>query len=97
MFLVIYGYFNFLCISEGLEEPCKKKDLGDGVYSFEYYPTTPGNYIITITWGGQHIPRRLECDVFIIVPVLRWQKQDVLNEVMFFPVCPPASVHLRLK
>uniref|UniRef100_A0A8C1F8L6 Filamin A, alpha (actin binding protein 280) n=1 Tax=Cyprinus carpio carpio TaxID=630221 RepID=A0A8C1F8L6_CYPCA len=42
---------------KGLEEPCKKKDLGDGVYSFEYYPTTPGNYIITITWGGQHIPR----------------------------------------
>uniref|UniRef100_A0A671QD91 Filamin-A-like n=1 Tax=Sinocyclocheilus anshuiensis TaxID=1608454 RepID=A0A671QD91_9TELE len=41
---------------KGLEEPCKKKDLGDGVYSFEYYPTTPGNYIITITWGGQHIP-----------------------------------------
>ncbi|XP_029102180.1 filamin-A-like isoform X2 [Scleropages formosus] len=42
---------------KGLEEPCKKKDLGDGVYSFEYYPTTPGNYTITITWGGQHIPR----------------------------------------
>lgn len=53
----------FVCVcvcpfAEGLEEPCKKKDLGDGVYSFEYYPTTPGNYIITITWGGQHIPRR---------------------------------------
>lgn len=46
--------------TEGLEEPCKKKDLGDGVYSFEYYPTSPGNYIITITWGGQHIPHRLE-------------------------------------
>uniref|UniRef100_A0A672NLR1 Filamin A n=1 Tax=Sinocyclocheilus grahami TaxID=75366 RepID=A0A672NLR1_SINGR len=42
---------------KGLEEPCKKKELGDGVYSFEYYPTTAGNYIITITWGGQHIPR----------------------------------------
>uniref|UniRef100_A0A3P9I3H5 Filamin A, alpha (actin binding protein 280) n=1 Tax=Oryzias latipes TaxID=8090 RepID=A0A3P9I3H5_ORYLA len=41
----------------GLEEPCKRKDLGDGVYEFEYYPTTPGTYIITITWGGQHIPR----------------------------------------
>lgn len=44
--------------AEGLEEPCKRKDLGDGVYEFEYYPTTPGTYIITITWGGQHIPRR---------------------------------------
>lgn len=44
--------------TEGLEEPCKRKDLGDGVYGFEYYPTTPGTYTITITWGGQHIPRR---------------------------------------
>lgn len=44
--------------TEGLEEPCKRKELGDGVYGFEYYPTTPGTYTITITWGGQHIPRR---------------------------------------
>lgn len=44
--------------AEGLEEPCKRKDLGDGVFGFEYYPTTPGTYSITITWGGQHIPRR---------------------------------------
>ncbi|KAK7930468.1 hypothetical protein WMY93_006863 [Mugilogobius chulae] len=42
---------------KGLEEPCKRKDLGDGVYGFEYFPSTPGTYIITITWGGQHIPR----------------------------------------
>ncbi|XP_075951659.1 filamin-A isoform X2 [Anarhichas minor] len=42
---------------KGLEEPCKRKDLGDGAYGFEYYPTTPGTYTITITWGGQHIPR----------------------------------------
>nr|XP_029509501.1 filamin-A-like [Oncorhynchus nerka] len=42
---------------KGLEEPCKRKDLGDGVFGFEYYPTTPGTYSITITWGGQHIPR----------------------------------------
>ncbi|XP_034731697.1 filamin-A isoform X1 [Etheostoma cragini] len=42
---------------KGLEEPCKRKDLGDGAYGFEYYPSTPGTYIITITWGGQHIPR----------------------------------------
>uniref|UniRef100_A0A8C9Z4G8 Filamin A n=1 Tax=Sander lucioperca TaxID=283035 RepID=A0A8C9Z4G8_SANLU len=42
---------------KGLEEPCKRKDLGDGTYGFEYYPTTPGTYSITITWGGQHIPR----------------------------------------
>lgn len=48
-------------LTEGLEEPCKRKDLGDGVYAFDYYPTTPGTYIITITWGGQHIPRRYTC------------------------------------
>ncbi|XP_062316362.1 filamin-A isoform X1 [Osmerus eperlanus] len=42
---------------KGLEEPCKRQDLGDGVYGFDYYPTTPGTYSITITWGGQHIPR----------------------------------------
>ncbi|KAJ8396992.1 hypothetical protein AAFF_G00010460 [Aldrovandia affinis] len=41
---------------KGLEDPCKRADLGDGVYSFEYYPTTPGNHSISITWGGQHIP-----------------------------------------
>ncbi|XP_029292513.1 filamin-A isoform X5 [Cottoperca gobio] len=42
---------------KGLEEPCKRKDLGDSVYGFDYYPTTSGTYTITITWGGQHIPR----------------------------------------
>ncbi|XP_028923663.1 filamin-A isoform X3 [Ornithorhynchus anatinus] len=39
------------------EERVKQKDLGDGVYAFEYYPTAPGNYIVTITWGGQNISR----------------------------------------
>ncbi|XP_043936269.1 filamin-A isoform X2 [Protopterus annectens] len=42
---------------KGLEERVKQKDLGDGVYGFEYYPSTPGNYVVTITWGGQSIPR----------------------------------------
>ncbi|KAI1892164.1 hypothetical protein AGOR_G00130450 [Albula goreensis] len=42
---------------KGQEEPCKRTDLGDGVYGFEYYPTVPGNYSITITWGAQNIPR----------------------------------------
>ncbi|XP_061075781.1 filamin-A-like isoform X1 [Conger conger] len=42
---------------KGLEEPCKRKDLGDGTYGFEYYPTSTGNYVITITWGGQPIAR----------------------------------------
>ncbi|KAK6308660.1 hypothetical protein J4Q44_G00219310 [Coregonus suidteri] len=47
-----------VCIKgpKGLEEACQRKDLGDGVFGFEYYPT-PGTYCVTITWGGQHIPR----------------------------------------
>ncbi|XP_057217396.1 filamin-B isoform X2 [Triplophysa rosa] len=42
---------------KGLEEPVKQKDASDGVYSYEYYPNTPGKYTVTITWGGQHIPK----------------------------------------
>ena len=40
------------------EERVKQKDLGDGVYGFEYYPMVPGTYTVTITWGGQNIGRR---------------------------------------
>uniref|UniRef100_UPI00398F5899 filamin-A-like isoform X3 n=1 Tax=Pristiophorus japonicus TaxID=55135 RepID=UPI00398F5899 len=42
---------------KGLEELVKQKDLGDGVYSCEYYPNSSGTYTVSITWGGQHIPR----------------------------------------
>ncbi|XP_051528401.1 filamin-B [Myxocyprinus asiaticus] len=42
---------------KGLEEPVKQKDISDGVYSYEYHPHTPGKYTVTITWGGQHIPK----------------------------------------
>lgn len=44
--------------TEGLEELVKQKGFLDGVYSFEYYPSTPGKYSIAITWGGHHIPKR---------------------------------------
>uniref|UniRef100_A0A5F9DSU4 Filamin B n=1 Tax=Oryctolagus cuniculus TaxID=9986 RepID=A0A5F9DSU4_RABIT len=42
---------------KGLEELVKQKGFVDGVYAFEYYPSTPGKYSIAITWGGHHIPK----------------------------------------
>lgn len=44
--------------SEGIEEPVKLISSQDGVFSYEYYPDSPGKYTVTITWGGQHIPKR---------------------------------------
>uniref|UniRef100_A0A8C8LL55 Calponin-homology (CH) domain-containing protein n=1 Tax=Oncorhynchus tshawytscha TaxID=74940 RepID=A0A8C8LL55_ONCTS len=42
---------------KGLEEPVKVRDVGEGVYECDYYPIMTGKYTITITWGGQTIPR----------------------------------------
>ncbi|KAM4747093.1 filamin-C isoform 4-T4 [Rhinophrynus dorsalis] len=42
---------------KGTEEPVKIRDVGDGVYECDYYPTVPGKYTVTITWGGYAIPR----------------------------------------
>ncbi|XP_053149776.1 filamin-B isoform X3 [Hemicordylus capensis] len=42
---------------KGLEELVKQKEFMDGVYAFEYYPTTTGKYIVTILWGGHNIPK----------------------------------------
>nr|XP_003410088.1 filamin-B isoform X1 [Loxodonta africana] len=42
---------------KGLEELVKQKGFQDGVYTFEYYPNTPGKYSVAITWGGHHIPK----------------------------------------
>ncbi|XP_055793795.1 filamin-A-like isoform X12 [Salvelinus fontinalis] len=42
---------------KGLEEPVKLRDAGEGVYECDYYPIMTGKYTITITWGGQTIPR----------------------------------------
>ncbi|XP_054990702.1 filamin-B isoform X2 [Sorex araneus] len=42
---------------KGLEELVKQKGFLEGVYAFEYYPSTPGKYSIAITWGGHHIPK----------------------------------------
>ncbi|XP_062316592.1 filamin-B [Osmerus eperlanus] len=42
---------------KGLDEPMKQKEALDGVYAYEYYPNATGKYTVTITWGGQHIPK----------------------------------------
>ncbi|XP_066527398.1 filamin-B [Hoplias malabaricus] len=42
---------------KGIEEPVKLKEAMDGVYAYEYYPNAQGKYTVTITWGGQHIPK----------------------------------------
>ncbi|XP_075946070.1 filamin-C-like isoform X3 [Anarhichas minor] len=41
----------------GAEEQVKVRDAGNGVYECEYHPLKPGKYTVTITWGGQPIPR----------------------------------------
>ncbi|XP_030585128.1 filamin B a isoform X2 [Archocentrus centrarchus] len=42
---------------KGIEEPVKQLSSQDGVFSYEYYPNSPGKYTVSITWGGQHIPK----------------------------------------
>ncbi|MEQ2167264.1 hypothetical protein GOODEAATRI_002287, partial [Goodea atripinnis] len=42
----------------GIEEPVKQISSQDGVFSYEYCPKSPGKYTVSITWGGQHIPKR---------------------------------------
>ncbi|MED6241044.1 hypothetical protein ATANTOWER_018906, partial [Ataeniobius toweri] len=41
----------------GIEEPVKQISSQDGVFSYEYCPKSPGKYTVSITWGGQHIPK----------------------------------------
>ncbi|KAF1391122.1 hypothetical protein PFLUV_G00038600 [Perca fluviatilis] len=42
---------------KGIEEPVKQISSQDGVFSYEYYPNSPGKHTVSITWGGQHIPK----------------------------------------
>ncbi|KAF7664185.1 hypothetical protein LDENG_00185990 [Lucifuga dentata] len=42
---------------KGIEEPVKQISSQDGVFSYEYYPSTPGKYTVSLTWAGQHIPK----------------------------------------
>ncbi|KAM4583192.1 filamin B a isoform 1-T1 [Fundulus diaphanus] len=41
----------------GNEEPVKQLSSQDGSFFYEYYPKSPGKYTVSITWGGQHIPK----------------------------------------
>nr|DBA18651.1 TPA: hypothetical protein GDO54_016875 [Pyxicephalus adspersus] len=53
------GYFFHVSVKgpKGLDEPVKQLEAVDGVHLFEYYPLNPGKYVVTITWGGHHIPK----------------------------------------
>ncbi|XP_074861976.1 filamin-B isoform X3 [Carettochelys insculpta] len=42
---------------KGLEEHVKQKESLDSIYTFEYYPVSPGKYTVTILWGGHNIPK----------------------------------------
>ncbi|XP_056293610.1 filamin-B isoform X2 [Pseudoliparis swirei] len=42
---------------KGVEEPVKQLSGQDGVFSYEYYPNSTGKHTVSITWGGQHIPK----------------------------------------
>ena len=51
----------YVCVCvcpEDNDEPVKGEEVEGGVYEYDYYPIFPGKYIISITWGGQPIPRR---------------------------------------
>ncbi|TNN22409.1 Filamin-C [Liparis tanakae] len=43
---------------KGGEEPVKQLSAQDGVFSYEYHPNSIGKHSVSITWGGQHIPKR---------------------------------------
>ncbi|KAJ4940293.1 hypothetical protein JOQ06_026602 [Pogonophryne albipinna] len=42
---------------KGIEEPVKLISSQDGVFSYDYFPNSPGKFTVSITWGGQHIPK----------------------------------------
>lgn len=44
--------------SDGAEEPVKQISSKDGAFCYEYWPSSPGKYTVSITWGGAHIPKR---------------------------------------
>lgn len=47
-----------LLCSDGAEQPVKQISSKDGAFYYEYRPSSPGKYTVSITWGGAHIPKR---------------------------------------
>ncbi|XP_051932354.1 filamin-B isoform X2 [Hippocampus zosterae] len=43
--------------ARGGEVRVKQISSQDKVHAFEYYPLSTGKYSVSITWGGQHIPK----------------------------------------
>ncbi|XP_019734990.1 filamin B a isoform X4 [Hippocampus comes] len=43
--------------AKGGEVRVKQISSQDKVHAFEYYPLSTGKYSVSITWGGQHIPK----------------------------------------
>uniref|UniRef100_H3CM53 Filamin B n=1 Tax=Tetraodon nigroviridis TaxID=99883 RepID=H3CM53_TETNG len=41
----------------GVEEPVKQISSKDGVFYYEYHPSSPGKYSVSISWGGTQIPK----------------------------------------
>lgn len=51
----------YVCVcvcSGGVEEPVKQISSKDGVFYYQYHPSSPGKYTVSISWGGGHIPKR---------------------------------------
>uniref|UniRef100_A0A8C2WE17 Filamin B n=1 Tax=Cyclopterus lumpus TaxID=8103 RepID=A0A8C2WE17_CYCLU len=51
------GDLKVLVKGPSIEEPVKQISSQDGVFSYEYYPNSTGKHTVSITWGGQHIPK----------------------------------------
>ena len=43
--------------ADGQEVPCRIKKADANTYECVYIPQVPGNYVINVTYGGQHVPR----------------------------------------
>ena len=42
---------------DGVDVPCRMKKTGTSLYECVYVPQQPGNYVINVTYGGQHVTK----------------------------------------